>query len=174
MTTLLALSETWGNFIAIAGFVLTLVGFIATLASLFYAIRQIRETKSAAVAAQEAAAQAVAEGRRSFERYAAANAHRLITLAKDHIGRTEWQMAAVRANDLADHVAQLAVADLEWRQHVDDLRTWEAMFVRLARGDLKRFDSGKWIEFSLRLQRKIDSLHAVFPPEEEGNNANAR
>src|SRR4051812_24558135 len=95
------MSEGWRDAISI-------VSLIATVVGLLYAIAQIRKTKSAANAAKEAADKALAESRRSYHRFAARNARRLVSEAKIHVDNKAWALAAFRLNDLADQVAQLA------------------------------------------------------------------
>jgi hypothetical protein len=124
---LLALAEFWNNVIAVGGFILTAVGFVVTVLSLIYAIRQIKETKSAATAARDAATAALAESRRYFQRYVAANCHRYVHEVIIHVENKEWHLAALRLDDLADQVAQLSSEDHAWQRFVDELRTWRAL-----------------------------------------------
>jgi hypothetical protein len=157
------LSETWRDVVSLVSLVLSVLGLAATVLGLWYAIDQIRKTKSAAVAAKEAADQALAESRESYNRYAAANAHRLIREAKIHVQsgvagltqsqstgdalthdqRVAWVLAAARLSDLADQVAQLANDDPDWRNFADELREWEGTCQRFDRGEIKRFDKKK-------------------------------
>jgi hypothetical protein len=148
-------SDFWRDILAILGFVLTALG-------LLYAIVQIRLTKSAAQAAEEAAKKTLAESQLSFQRYAAATAHRFISEAKIHVENKQWEKAAVRINDVADQVAQLAGFDAEWQQYAEKLRNWAAVCQRHAIGELSRFVSLKWIGFLVQLQAKIDSCHGPF------------
>jgi hypothetical protein len=75
---------------------IAIVGFGLTAAGLVYAILQIRKTKTAAEAAEEAAKRALTESRRNLQRYAAGNAHRFVNEAKTHVDRQEWEKAAIR------------------------------------------------------------------------------
>jgi hypothetical protein len=147
--------------------VISLVGFGLTAAGLVYAILQIRKTKSAAEAAEEAAKKAVIESQRNFQRYAAGNAHRYVHEAKGHVERQEWEKAATRLNDLADQVGQLAHMDDEWRQMADALRMWAEDCTRHARGAKSRFAKNKWAAFYLSLQAKIDLYYGPFAPTRE-------
>jgi hypothetical protein len=73
-----------------------------------------------------------------------------------------------RLSDLADQVAQLASADEEWRQLVDELRDFAAVCMRVHGGLRKPFTKAKWDSFSVRLQRKKDHYHRPFTtPSEE-------
>ena len=148
-------TDLWRDVISIAGFSLTALGLI-------YAIVQIRKTKSAAHAAEEAANQSLAETHASFQRYAAATAHRFINEAQIHIDNQQWEKAAVRFNDVADQAAQLAALDSEWERLAEELRSWAATCGRHAMGELTRFAKNKWVRFIVRLQAKIDSCHGPF------------
>jgi hypothetical protein len=142
---------------------LSIVGFIVTVLGLIYAIRQIRLTKSAADAAKEAADKALLESQKSYQRYTAGNAHRFVNEAKIHVEYKAWSLAAFRLNDLADHVAQLAGEDSEWRDLADELRQWEATCQGQARGQKKGFAVAKWAEFTRRLQAKMADWFGPFP-----------
>jgi hypothetical protein len=90
------LTEFWRDLLSLVSLGLTVVGFILTALGLWYAILQIRKTKSAVEAAEEAANRALAESERNFQRYAAANAHRFINEAKMHVDGKAWEKAAMR------------------------------------------------------------------------------
>jgi hypothetical protein len=158
------LSDGWRDVISIASLILSVLGLAATVVGLWYAIDQIRKTKSAADAAKEAADEALTESRESYNRYTAANAHRLLKEVKIHVQGEVWILAAVRLADLADQVAQLANEDPEWKPFADELREWEAACQRRARGVKKRFAVDKWGEFTRRLQAQMDSWSGPFPP----------
>jgi hypothetical protein len=143
------MSEGWRDAVSITSLVATIVG-------LWYAIVQIRRTKSAANAAREAADKALAESRRSYHRYTLANAQRFIKEAKIHVENKTWALAAFRLNDLADQAAQLVGEDPEWRLFANELREWEATCQGQARGLKKTFTVLKWSEFTRRLQSLSD------------------
>lgn len=157
------MSEGWRDILSIVSFTVGIVSLGVTVVGLLYAIAQIRKTKSAVDAAKEAADEAVAESKRSYHRYAAGNAQRLIKEAKIHVDNKAWALAAFRLNDLADQVAQLASEDAAWRQLADTLRKWETACQGQARGVKKGFAVLKWSEFIRRLQAKIDEWSGPFP-----------
>jgi hypothetical protein len=157
------MAESWRDGVSIVSFAVGIVSLVVTVVGLLYAIAQIRKTKSAANAAKEAADEALAESRRSYHRYAAGNAHRLINEAKIHVENKAWVLAAFRLNDLANQVAQLASEDPAWRQLADLLRGWETACHGQARGLKKTFAVVKWGEFIRRLQAKIDDWSGPFP-----------
>jgi hypothetical protein len=128
-----------------------------------YTIRQIRETKSAAAAARDAANETLAESRRSYQRYAASVAYRLVSEAKIHVDNKAWGQAALRLGDLADQALQLASADPGWGELADELRKWEADFRRISLGYKKGIAATKWNEFLVRLHREIARYHGPFP-----------
>ena len=105
-----------------------------TVLGFYYAIVQIRKTKSAAIAAEEAATNAVEENRKSFHKYVALCAHGYVTEIKLHIENRDWAKAAMRTTHLADqmvHIAASMVAEL--RKRVDD-------FHRLEKGTEESFE----------------------------------
>lgn len=164
---LTALFAFWLDFLAVGGFVLTIVGFVATLLSLYYAIRQLRETKSAAVAAREAATAALVESRRNYLRHVAANSHRYVNEVIIHVENQAWQYAALRLDDLADQLAQLGIEDPECKPFADEVRSWAATAKGHAAGGGRKFAATKWTRFLLRLRAKIDSYYGPFPASDQ-------
>lgn len=149
------LSDFWRDFIALFGLALTMIALV-------YAIIQIRMTKSAAKAAEDAAKKTLNENQLSFLRFMASNANRYFNETKTHIDNQEWEKAALRLNDVADQVAQLAALDPEWLRFVEELRIWSAKCRRLAKRELTRFTKSKWLSFHVLLQSRIDSCHGPF------------
>src|SRR5260370_18879872 len=133
------MTESASEFIAIAGFLASIIGFLATLVSLYYAIRQVREAKCAAEAARDAANAVLAESKQNYLRYVVGSSHRFLNEAIIHIGNQAWHLAAVRMDDLADQIAQLANLDPQCQRLVDELRTWAMTTRRLTSGGLRRF-----------------------------------
>ena len=154
-------NEFWRDVISVSSAVITIVGFVLTVVSLIYAIRQIWKTQSAADAALEAAGQAVTEGRRSFERYTLANALRYFAATKLFINGLLWDKASLRLNDLAEQRAQLASVDPIWTELTAELRKWSDTFARISRHETK-FSDPKWSKFAIKLQSKIDERHGPF------------
>lgn len=148
--------------------ILTIVGFASTIAGLYYAIAQIRKTKTAARAAEEASKTALNESHYLFQRYAASNAQRFINEATIHVENRSWQEGRMRVNDLADQAGQLASLDPAWQEFADTLRRWSATLGKMTRNKSARFASNKWAEFVVRLQTKIDSCVTLFSREGKG------
>lgn len=109
------LNEIWRDLISLAGLALTLVALV-------YAIIQIRMTKTAARAAEEAAKKTLAESHLNFFKYIAATAHRFISEVKIHINDGKWEEAGGRLNDLADQIAQMSSLDPDWQRFAELLR----------------------------------------------------
>jgi hypothetical protein len=143
------------DWISIAGFLVTLLGFI-------YAIRQIRMTKTAAEAARDAAQKAVEEGHALIQRFAASNAHRFIHESRNFIQQEQWDKAALRLRDLADQMAQLAFLNEELRSFVDKIREFANFCDKKESGVKEPFRINKWNEFVVVLQAKLDTLHKPF------------
>jgi hypothetical protein len=154
-------------FIAIGGIVLSAIGFLATLFSLWYAIRQVKKAKSAAEAARDAAQATLAQSKQQFVRYVAGNSQRFVNEVIIYIRNRAWHLAALRLNDLADQLAQMAIFDPECQRFVEGLRTWSATLHRLDRGEITRFAATRWADFLLALHAKIDSYYGPFPAAEQ-------
>jgi hypothetical protein len=142
--------------------ILALVGFVATIAGLAYAIIQIRKTKSAAEAARQAADVAADESRKAYRRHVGSHSHRFINEAKIHVENQAWNLAAARLSDLADQAAQLSHATPEWKAVGAEIREWESRCLRLASGAKKRFLPEKWTEFLVLVQARVDDVYGPF------------
>ncbi|GEM_PF-6895075 len=149
------LTENWRDIVTVTGFAATLGGFV-------YTIYQVRKTRSAASAAKDAASAVLEESRQSFRRYSASYAHRFINEAKIHVHNEDWDKAAMRINDLADHISQMALIEIDWGAIADDLRKWSATCSRLANNELSRFPKSKWIQFYVVLESRIDKFFGPF------------
>jgi hypothetical protein len=79
-----------------------------------------------------------------------------------HVEKKEWAKASLRMNDVADQVAQLTSLDPAWGQFVNAVRQWSTTYSRLASEELKRPLKGKWREFIVELQARIDACHGPF------------
>src|SRR5439155_4912931 len=116
---------------------------LATIVGLAYAIVQIRKTKSAADAANDAAQQVAAASERNYRQHVAALAARLLIDAKASVEAKKWEVAAVRIGDLADQLAQLASTDSEWDALTAELRGVVIVLNRRAAG-VGKFAPRKW------------------------------
>jgi len=156
--TLVAMSDGWD----VAAFALTVVGFVLTVASLWYAIVQLRKTASVAEAAKVAAEQTLTESRRGFQRYALAIVLRYVNELRLYVERKDWSQAAIRASDLADQAAQLANLAQDWQRFAPELRGWAADFARFASGTVPKYSTKKWKDLVQQLQGILDVSHGPF------------
>lgn len=155
------LTDFWRDWLSIISIAISVVGFVLTVVSLLYAIGQIRMTKTAAVAAEEAAKKTLLESEFLFTRFAVANALRFLAEVRIHLDSKSWELAALRLGDLGDQVVQLAKLDSECENLVFGLRKWEAVARKLSRVEGK-FAETKWQTFCVQLQQKMDQLHTPF------------
>lgn len=165
MSLTLPLTDRARDIISLVSIAITIVGFILTVASLWYAIQQIRKTKTAAEAASEAANRAVRDSETLILRFAIANAVRFLAEVRLHLEAKAWSFASLRAADLADQIAQLARNDGACRDLVQTLRVWESTFRKLHRGD-GEFNEPKWLRYMIKIQTKLDQLHTPFQHDE--------
>lgn len=150
MPTRALLSDFGRDAFALASTIVTLVGFII-------AYWQIRKTKSAALAAKDAADRSFGESRRHFQKYVLSNILRSLAEAKILVAAQARDKAAMRLNDLGDQISQLADTDEGWQILLSEVRYWETVF----RGN-RRIATKKWDDLVDRLQAKIDSVHGPF------------
>lgn len=152
MKWILLLRDAWRDIIAVGSLVITVVGFGLSL-------YQLRKTKSAALAARDAANRAIEESRGSFRRHVLACAVRFLAETRLHANAGNWEKTASRLGDLADQLSQLSDADQNWHGLLIELREWEVKIVsRPMTEPMKR----KWSMLMQRLQQKVDSQHGPF------------
>ena len=159
---LFALSPFWNDFFSVSGFAVGVLGVLIGVAGFGYTIYQVRKTQRAVDAAREAATKAIEESRRQFHRYQTALANRLLSEATMRFEHEEWQMAAVRANDLADIIAQLADAAPQLGTAVDELRDRCQRLLAQVDKPNPRVARQNWNALMHRIQREIDRLLAPF------------
>jgi hypothetical protein len=145
------LTDSWRDIIALLSLVLTTAGLV-------YAIVQIRKTKSAVEAANEATTQTLAESQSRFQRYTASNANRFLNEAKIHLEHQEWEKASGRMNDVADQASLLSPLAGGWEQTAEALRTWASICESLAVKKRKKFPKPKWAAFVGTLQQRLNAI----------------
>jgi hypothetical protein len=128
----------------------------------WYTILQVRKTKAAAVAAEEAANRVLNERWGSFRKLVAANAHRYLSEVNRWIVGDDWALAGLRAVDLADQLAQLTGEDAELGPLIEQIRTQAQVMTEKGKNLKKVFAKRQWHEIALRLQGKIDTLQRLF------------
>src|SRR4051812_47270628 len=131
------LSDVWRDIISI-------VSLVVTVTAWWYAMYQTRQAKSAAEAAKAAADKMLLENRRSFQRYAASNAHRYINEAKYFYKNEKWQWAAMHLRDVADQLAQLGALSPALEELTAKPRRWAEACTRRAAKKLKVLSQRKW------------------------------
>jgi uncharacterized iron-regulated membrane protein len=153
-----ALSDFWVDFYAISGFWLGLVALVVGVLGFGYTIYQVRKTRSAAEAAQEAAERAIKESRHAVRAMIAGGTLRWVSELRDAVRSEAWDLAARRANDLADLIAAMPIAEAPLEELRRELRKWAETFHKRASNRIKQFQSAKWAEFFLHLEAAIDRL----------------
>src|SRR5438874_3538478 len=97
---LFALSPEWNDFWQVGGFVVGVIGFVVT-------IWQIRKTKHAFEAAEEAARITYRESKKSYERFVGDYASLLLSELQNAVNAKDWKFAGIRAIDLGGLLALL-------------------------------------------------------------------
>jgi hypothetical protein len=146
------LSEAWRDIIAVGSLIVTVIGF-------WLAIWQIRKTKSAALAAQEAANRSFEESRNHFQRYVISCSTRFLAESTLYASNKSWDKAGLRLGDLADQVSQLTDTDQSWSAFLKELREWETAFNSMPG---RKIAIRKWTSFLERFQSKVDSHHGPY------------
>jgi hypothetical protein len=161
------LTDWWRDFFAIAGFILTVVGLLLTLAGLGWTIWQVYLIKTVATATQEATANALREIRGDFEKYSIANVRRYLPEALVYIEQGSWGHASLRLYDVAEQTAQMARVmgnpDEDWLDITNLLRGFAETAKKCASGKIKRFPHEKWTPVLSRLHAKIDIHVSPLP-----------
>lgn len=134
---------------------------IAGIFGLLVALIQLWKTESAAQAAKQAAESVLRQHIENFQKFAAMFAHRFANEAQTHVENKHWDMAAVRLDDLADHLAALGAIDVAWQSLVRETRE----FARSCHN--KKLSVRKWPKFLLKVKSMIDQLNAMFPKVEK-------
>ncbi|MFL5339237.1 MAG: hypothetical protein ACJ8F7_03640 [Gemmataceae bacterium] len=164
-TLLAAISERWNDFYVLFGFwsgIASLLGLALAIYQIWQARKQLRQAQTAAEAAQRAAERTLSETRRSLQRYLAAQVHRQLNELRRFVDNEHWSLAELRANDLADHLAQLVQADASLDIHVDQLRAFGIEFSAQAKNSNRKFSITKWNQLVQETLRRIDRLHVPF------------
>ncbi|MBI1901607.1 MAG: hypothetical protein HYS13_10935 [Planctomycetia bacterium] len=155
------LTDAWRDGLTVIG----LIGSMASLAGLAYAIVQIRRTKKAAEAVRET----LTETRQAYWRFVVATAVKLIAETRTFVEGKNWDNAAIRFGDLADIALQMAAIGRPsntaegWVRLADQLRDWNTHCREVAVGARRRFNAKKWREFQTELDRRFHAWHGPFP-----------
>src|SRR5947208_1895458 len=124
--------------------VIAILGLVIGIGGFGYTIYQVMKTQRAAEAARAAAEKAVEESRKKLLAFFTGNAHRLTSEVRSYVQGTNWHAASLRANDLADELAQLEIADGEWLERISELRMFAHSFMEKADGKARRVIARDW------------------------------
>ncbi|MBO0701019.1 MAG: hypothetical protein J2P46_21670 [Zavarzinella sp.] len=161
-----ALTELWNDFTAVGGLVVGVAGLLVGVLGFAYTIRQVWKTQSAAEAARQAADRAAGEAARTFRRFLVGQAHvvfsELCLLVQDQ----HWDLGAVRSEDLAGLLAQLADDPATVAGLVDLLRDSALAMRRKERLASARFPQRQWQRTTRQVRDYLD--RAIAPYGREG------
>ena len=150
--------------------ILVLLGLVfglVTLIALFVALAQLRRTKNATSAANEATRSAVCSVRHKLISYSAMQARFYLRDTNAFVENENWSMAAVRVADTADRLAELKQAQFsssdKISEVIEELRGWRHTFNGVESGKHKWSKSliGKWASSSRDCSRLLDGFAAI-------------
>lgn len=175
---LLALDPLWNDIYAAGGFWIGLISFIVGVIAFIIAIVQLKEARNAALASKEAAEAArdaaratLAESKEAFERFVAAHAGRLLSEVQTAVKEVNWEMAELRARDLAEIISTLPTTgnsemDGKMAEAVKQLREFGHTFADLGEKKAKRLPPAvaktQWKPLLDVLNTRLDQLRAPF------------
>jgi hypothetical protein len=174
---LFALDPWWNDFYAAGGFWLGVAGGIVGLLGLAYTIYQVQKTKTAAEAARDAAKTTVAESKEAFERFVAAHAGRILSELEAAVGAAHWEVATLRARDMAEIIATLPATnnpteDAKIADAVNQLREFGHTFTEFAEKEATRLQpkvaKEQWQPLLQTLHTRLDQLRAPFRETHDG------
>jgi hypothetical protein len=145
------------------------IGSILTAIGVLLAVWQMYRTTSANRAATEAAIAALNTSRRQYDRYVIHHASRIVAEARLFVQHDDFNIAAVRLQDLAELITQVSGADQEWDGLALRLRQMQHSFNRIGKGEIK-FPSvrSKWVELEQAVGQKLGTQIGPFPKIDQG------
>jgi len=153
---LVALAPLWNDVFTFGGFFVGVVGFAFT-------IRQVWKTTAAAVAAERAAEETLAEVRTAFRRFVGGLARRYLAEARSAVEAESWVLATTRCNDSADMMGQMPEQPTQSAVLADELRKFAQKFAEKSKSATRRLALPKWQELLRRTSKLIDELQSPFP-----------
>src|SRR4051794_3034814 len=151
---LFALDSGWSDFYTVAGFYVGVVGLVIGVVGFAVTIWQIRQAKTAADAAKDAANRTLTESKDSFERFVAAFASRLLSELQRAEDSKDWQLANLRTHDLAELLGTIDVVEFDATVLVARLREFEQKFADRKAERNPKFSQVKW-------DKLVNDLHAL-------------
>lgn len=165
--SLFALSPEWSDFYAIGGFVVGVVGLVIGVGGFWIAIWQIRKTKHAVEAAQEAASRMMEENKKAYQRFVGSYASLLLSELQNAVNGNDWKLASMRSLDLGGLLASLPstgslTEDDAIGSSVADLRDFGQKFSELTTKQKPKYPVNKWKRLVQALHARLDILRAPF------------
>lgn len=156
------LSNGWRDCLAVFG----VIGTLASIAGVIYAIVQIKKTKAVADAIKTVTTNMRSATKEDYHRYVVSNAVRCIGEAKAFVEGELWLQASLRLIDIAHQLTQLAnvvhddATGSTWSALTEELHRWSANCQTVALKK-QRFQTRKWTDFILNLEK---TLHRYYGP----------
>jgi hypothetical protein len=152
-----AFAEFWNDFYAAGGFVLGVLGLVVGVLGFVYTIRQVWKTQTAAEAARAAADEAQKEAKRLFHRFVVGQADQVFSVLCVFVENDNWEAGALRADDLAELLAQLSDGTGDVRDLVELVRDTADTLRRN-----KKPPANKWADMRKRLNAFLDRIRSPF------------
>lgn len=163
---LFALDSWWNDFYTAGGFYVGVMGAVVGIAGFWIAIKQIRETKRAALAAKGASEKTLAESKESHERFVGAFASRLLSELQRAVNEKDWTLSAARAHDLAEVLATVPNVDAANVAALKSLRYFGQLFSEMLATNRKQLSAtvqkDRWKPVVELLHTRLDQLRAPF------------
>jgi len=153
---LFALAPMWNDVFTVGGFFVGVLGF-------GYTIRQVWKSTTAAVAAERAAEETLAELRTAFRRFIGGLAGRYLAEARSAVASESWMLASTRSNDLADMMGQAPEQATRSADLTNRLRQFAQQFAERARFPEKKVNLKKWQTLLRETQERLDDFQSPFP-----------
>lgn len=158
------LNDGWRDCLAVFG----VIGTLASIAGVIYAIVQIKKTKAVADAIKTVTTNMRTATKEDYHRYVVSNAVRCIGEAKAFVEGECWLQASLRLTDIAHQLSQLAnivhddtAARQTWLRLSEDLHQWSANCQKVA-STKQRFQTRKWTSFVLDLEKTLHRFYGPF------------
>jgi hypothetical protein len=178
------LALNWNDVYTAGGFWVGVVSLVVGFIAFIIAIIQLRQARDAALASQtaaeaarDAAQKTLRESKDAFERFVAAHAGRILSELESAVGEANWEIAVLRARDMAEIIATLPAASSPTRddkiaEAVNELREFGHTFTEFAEKEAKRLQpkvaKEQWQPLLERLHTRLDQLRAPFRETHDG------
>jgi len=161
-------TESWRLLSPVQQDIVSLFGIafgIASVIGLIVAIAQIMKTRNAAKAATKATDDVVDAFRNSISGHSAVLAKRYMSEVNGYAASENWLMAALRAGDTADKIAEIEYSypSVSLEEVINGLRGWQQTFYGIETGKHKWTKSlvTKWAESSTKYSRALDNYSSI-------------